>query len=83
MTPKQQQLFEARIRQWVTGCPICHQRNFTGPTIGAILAFKDGSVIIGGQLMPIVTMGCTTCGYVLCFSALQLGLVTPEGKDVE
>lgn len=83
MTPKQIEIVQARVQQWVSGCPVCHQRNFTLGELAVFLSFKNGNVVLGGQMTPVVTIACATCGNVLTFAALQLGLVTADGKDVE
>lgn len=83
MTPKQDQLFEAQIRLHVKGCPACGTQHLTHGSISVLLPYKDGNAVIGGQMTPVVASTCMTCGYVLCFSAVRLGLLTQEGKDVE
>lgn len=63
-------------------CPICSNNNFSlseGYTHRS-LSEKQKQTVLGGLVMPSVTLICNNCGYVLDFAIGTLGFLDKEGK---
>lgn len=66
-------------------CPICQQSKWAlNPMISELRSFQKGQLVVGGPVFPIINLNCSNCGYVLQFSAMQLGIVkVPLPKATE
>jgi hypothetical protein len=57
-------------------CPACRQTNWTLiDRVFEIREFAEGSLILGGPVVPVILATCTTCGHEMVFNAIALGVV--------
>ncbi len=63
-------------------CPICGNTNWSGQEYAMELRpFDEGRLASFGQVVPLLTITCKTCGNTLFFNAILAGLVEkPEEK---
>lgn len=62
-------------------CPICKSNNWIiGDRISELREFHMGTLVVGGNLQPLITVMCDVCAYVMLFNALKLGLVPQPPK---
>ncbi len=60
-------------------CPICGKRNWSvSPDVHQLLKFSGGTLVIGGSVIPIVSVTCTNCGYTLMFNPLISGALKSQ-----
>lgn len=57
-------------------CPICRSPNWTIGTGFTLLTIQDATagIVLGGPIMPCVSMICTNCGNTVLLNVLVLGL---------
>ena len=83
LTPEQITKVQNWMREyWADGgkCSICHNTNWTISTILAqALPFNRKEIKTSPQL-PLVNVSCDTCGQVVFFSAILLGVV-PQSEE--
>lgn len=67
-------------------CPMCS----SGPwnvqdTSFQLTEFNEGNMVIGGPVIPLVTVMCGNCGYVVLVNAIVAGVLKaqPESKKKE
>ncbi|MCM6761407.1 zinc ribbon domain-containing protein [Rathayibacter sp. ZW T2_19] len=60
-------------------CPICGTNDWEVGPVVEMREFQDGGMFLGAPLVPVFTVQCTKCGYVMLINALVSGVVTqPE-----
>lgn len=62
-------------------CPICEKaRWFISEEIFEMREFEHGKMIIGkgSAVIPVISITCEECGYILLFNALTLGLINTK-----
>lgn len=68
-------------KHWRYGkCPVCHAEDWSFyPRLGEISNFR-----FGGRQIPLLLLGCDTCGYVVPINALTAGVeAKAEGSSTE
>jgi hypothetical protein len=83
----------AQAKQWLAEhwkadslCPICNSNDWNvGDRITVSLAFTGKRLVSTGKVNPHVLVTCMTCGNVLQFNALLMGILPedPEGEGVD
>lgn len=60
-------------------CPSCTDQKWTiSDTLCEIREFHGGGFKVAGQIVPVIVVTCSNCGYTMLFNALALGLLKPE-----
>ena len=63
-------------------CSVCGESNWNiHPTLYEIREFNEGSMVVGGPLVPLIAVGCASCGNLKFFSAITAGLVNRPDKS--
>lgn len=63
-------------------CPMCGHKSWTvHDTTFEIREFNEGNMVLGGPVIPVVTIMCTNCGNTLFVNALQAGAVEADEPD--
>ena len=63
-------------------CPMCSGPNWTvGNTVYQLAEFHKGDVVIGGSIVPVYPVSCTTCGYTVLVNAIISGMVSNTPPD--
>jgi hypothetical protein len=59
-------------------CPMCGVGNWSvNESTFQLTEFNNGSMIIGGPVVPVVPVICMNCGNTVLVNAITAGLVTP------
>lgn len=66
-----------KVEKWIytnwTGsknCPVCKSKAWQlMDDLWALVEFKDGRVVLPGQVLPLVAMLCNVCGHTIFFNA--------------
>jgi hypothetical protein len=65
-------------------CSVCKKQQWTiTDKIFEIHEFHGGSLMVGGSIVPVITVTCANCGNTLFFNAILLGVVQPEIKETK
>jgi hypothetical protein len=85
LTPEQFEMLRKHLSRFpkMSACPICDQRHWdtAGVHGGVPLAMESGVATSArnADIMPVIALACTTCGYVREFAWLTvMGSITPE-----
>lgn len=64
-------------------CPICQSNNwFILNNVWESREFHSGDFVVGGPVLPLVSVMCNVCGYTLLFNAIAVGAVPrPETEE--
>jgi C4-type Zn-finger protein len=74
-----QQRFEAWWEKWKPGeCPVCHTENWAA----AERVFQMSNLGFAGNMVPVLLIGCETCGYLLPIHA-TVAEVMPDQEAAE
>jgi hypothetical protein len=61
---------------WKNPCPMCGVRKWNVlDTVFELHEYNKGSVVIGGTVMPLITVVCSNCGTTILINALTSGLI--------
>jgi hypothetical protein len=69
-----------------TPCEICRSNSWS--VVDCLLEVREYGVLsgnvltLGGSLIPLVGIGCSTCGHLRLISAIACGIIDREGKVV-
>ncbi len=64
-----------------SSCPMCKNGSFeVQEKVFQLNEFKNGNLIVGGPLIPIVPVTCKNCGNTILVNALISGAVDKEDK---
>lgn len=63
--------------KWNSSCPTCGNANYAeaADRVFQLLEFNQGSIVVGGPVMPVVPVICRFCGNVQLLSAITAGVV--------
>jgi len=65
-----------------TACPMCMGRSWdAADLIMEMRGFAHHSIVVGGPVVPLITVTCKTCGYTLLFNALRAGIDLTPGQS--
>lgn len=73
-------------KKWKGGisCPVCKENDWIiNDHLLELRVFNQGSFVVGGPLIPIASITCNNCGYIMHFNAIKIGLLEPENQDKE
>jgi hypothetical protein len=60
-------------------CGVCGSTNWAvTDRIFQLMEFHEGALVVGGQVVPLINVHCSSCGHTLFFNAILLGLVTSK-----
>lgn len=64
-------------------CPICaSQAWMLDPHATRLESLRpQGKIVLGGPTYPLLTVTCSTCGFVHLFNAIRTGVVKLENRD--
>lgn len=51
-------------------------------TLFELRQFNEGSMVIGGPLIPVIPISCGNCGNTVMINAIAAGLYKPETGEV-
>ena len=81
------QTMHTRIIEWLNNrapgmeCPVCHANEWSlYEAAFELREYRDGNLVVGGPLMPVVPVSCKNCAYTMLFNAIQMGVVEPSTK---
>jgi hypothetical protein len=65
-------------------CPMCNK----GPwqvqdKLFQLSEYHQGSLVVGGPLIPVIPVTCTNCGHTILVNAIISGAIPPETKATE
>jgi hypothetical protein len=76
----------AHLKKYLGRCPVCGRDQFAvTDNLMSLPEYGLGVIGLGGTvILPVVTLTCTTCGNILSFNAVKLGIIEPgTGKLLE
>jgi hypothetical protein len=65
-------------------CISCQGNDWTVTTnVFELREFEGGNLVIGGAslILPVIPLTCNTCGLILFFNAINLGLIENKKED--
>lgn len=63
-------------------CPLCKHNHWTvSDTVFQLMEFNEGSIVIGGQLYPVLPIACENCGNTYFVNAIVAGFVEQNKED--
>lgn len=86
ITSKQQEKLEAFLNKQKIGTCACGSDHFTFvDSVYELREFSGGNLVVGGDnsILPVVIFVCSKCGEMKMLSAIMLGVVDNEEKDVK
>jgi hypothetical protein len=86
MNIDQQKVADWLNKHWdgAKSCPVCRSNNWSIPDMAFELRqFFGGNRVLGGPIIPLVPITCGTCGHVMMFNAILLGVVKAEVEAPE
>ena len=74
MTEEQNRAAKAAVDKHLTSCSVCHETAFfLNPDVAFVPTLNGMKVnLLNGQ--PLISVSCITCGHVILFNILRLGL---------
>lgn len=84
--PDQQRIISAiQARAPQASCPFCHRGPFTlvDRYLSLSLSETAGAVVLGGSVLPIVSLVCSNCGHTQMFNLIVLGLADLAGQRAD
>lgn len=73
---KVQQLINSKWKSKV--CPMCHVNNWDGSEdVFQLMQFSKGGLSVGGPVVPVLPITCSSCGYTVLINAMVAGIVKP------
>lgn len=64
-------------------CPVCNGGPWTAQdTLFELRQFNEGSMVIGGPLIPVIPISCGNCGNTVLINEIAAGLYKPETGEV-
>ena len=61
-------------------CMVCGNSDWSiHPSLYELREFKEGHLVIGSPLLPLMSVECTSCGNLILLNAIRAGLV--KGSD--
>lgn len=65
-------------------CPVCGKQQWSiSGLITEMREYENGSVKLGGPLVPFVNITCNTCGHAILFNAIHIGLLNTKGEIID
>jgi hypothetical protein len=59
-------------------CPMCGGNDWNvQPSMFQLLQFAQGSLVVGGPVIPVVPIICTTCGNTILINAIIADILKP------
>lgn len=71
-------------KKWKGGffCTVCQENDWAvHESLSELREFNQGSLVVGGPIIPIASITCNSCGHTMHFNAIKAGLIEPEQKD--
>lgn len=71
---------DALARVWKNRtCPVCSETTWVmSPNVFELREFHGGDLnLMNSQILPLLSLSCTTCGNTMLFNAIRLGAVSP------
>ena len=60
-------------------CSRCGKREWTiHPHVFEFRTFNEGSIVVGGPVVPVLVVECDNCGYTVTVNAMKAGVVEPR-----
>ena len=73
---------EKRVPLLEKECWVCGARSWNlSPIVVNLVEFAGGGLVVGEEvrLVPVISIACNSCGHVVLFSAVWLGVIKPNG----
>lgn len=62
----------------VINCPLCHGDSLeVQDKVFQLSEFHQGNLVVGGTLVPVIPITCTSCGYTILVNALVSKAIAP------
>jgi hypothetical protein len=77
-----------KVAKWIntywTGpkkCPICQDQKWVLlDNVWELRKYQDGTLVVGGPVLPVVVMMCNVCGHSILFNAIAIGALEKENE---
>lgn len=77
-----------RIIEWIKSywkhgpCPVCESDNWEAGPVYEVRSFAPGGLAVPRSVLPVFSISCKTCGYVLFIDAVMAGVVHPSEEGM-
>ena len=59
-------------------CSVCKINDWAvHDTLSELREFNQGTILVGGPVIPIASITCNNCGFTMQFNAIKVGLIQP------
>jgi len=65
-------------------CPVCGHNDWAIlERVWEAREYRKGGLVVGGEILPLISIMCNVCGYTMMFNAIAVGLVERAEKKEE